>query len=218
MRKVMWPAIVVALTISVLAQQPPAQRPARSRRKASRRSALGSPDTRRCSARPCSCLVETRPKRSRTAAIFLLRRRTTRRHLRRRSRAEARAHDARLADADGEVVRRSGLHHPSAEARRDLLHAGAGEDASAGRRRRSRGRWATRRRENAAPTGIDRARVEKALDLAFADPDGAYRGGRRSSTKDRSSASATCRASPRIRSSRAGRWARASRRRCSRCS
>ena len=104
-----------------------------------------------------------------------------------------------------------------AEDRRHLLHAGRGARRVCRTRHRSRGRWATRRRTNAAPTGIDRAHVAKARRSRVRRSRGAHGRFSSSSTKAGSSASATCRASPRTRSSRAGRWARASRRRCSRC-
>ena len=58
------------------------------------------------------------------------------------------------------------------------------------------------------PAGLDAARVAKAVDLAFADPE-ALTAALSSSTRGRSSPSATCRGSRRTRSWKAGRWARA---------
>ena len=128
--------------------------------------------------------------------------------LRGRSRQETRAHDARRHDAHGEVLRRSGLHHPSAGSRRHLLHAGRGEDTAAGRRDAAvaDGRRAVAQRR--LQPGSTRARLAKAVDLAFADPE-ALTAAWSSSTRGRSSPSATCRGSRRTRSWKAGRWARA---------
>ena len=122
-------------------------------------------------------------------------------------------------DARGAVLRRSGLHHPdrrtspASTSRRSPVKTTlpdattqpwpmgdrAGHDAAARRASIS-------------------AKLDAAVDAAFADPGGADRRASSSSTRAGSSPSATCPASPRTRSSRAGRWARASRRRCSRCS
>ena len=66
--------------------------------------------------------------------------------------------------ANGEVLRRSGLRHPSRRARRDPLHAGAGEDDAARRRDAAvadgrRAAAASRRR----PTST-RAKLDAAVD------------------------------------------------------
>ncbi len=61
--------------------------------------------------------------------------------------------------------------HPGGRGPR-ILHADAGQEHAARCRQSSRGRWAMRRRRRRGRPGLDRARVQAAVDLAFADPDG----------------------------------------------
>jgi hypothetical protein len=73
------------------------------------------------------------------------------------------------ARRDGEVLRRSGLHHPSAGSRRHLFHTGAGQDTRC-RTRDAAVADGRRAVAGAASAGSTR-RVAKAVDLAFADPE-----------------------------------------------
>ena len=118
------------------------------------------------------------------------------------------------------LLRRSGLHHPESGEARDPFHARRrSRTALPDAQRRSPGRWAIKPDTSPLPaTASTGARIDAALDAAFSDPAGADRRvPRRPQGTDRRRAVRAGHHEA-TRSSKAGRWGRAWRRRCSRCS
>ena len=128
--------------------------------------------TRRSCARPCSCRAATRRRRDRTARTSDDRTRSQEAdHRQRRSAGEARARDRRRRHAHRGVLRRSGLRDPSRRSRRRSLHAVPVRTTlpDAATQPWPMGDAPSTRR---VAGKLDRAKMQAAVDLAFADPAG----------------------------------------------